>query len=256
VDYRKTESSQTLPLVSVIIPVYNGEHFLSDAIGNVLKQGYAPLEILVIDDGSTDRTSAIANHFESTMHYVCQNNKGHSSARNTGLALATGEVIAFLDVDDLWPEDKLTLQIPRLLPSRAIDVVMGRVEFFWNQSDQKRTLSTGNPINCLMNVYLGSGVFKRHVFQQVGKFDEDLRYSEDHDWFLRARERGIGIMIMEQVALYHRVHEYSMTAKKEAFGFQLPRVLKNSLERRRKTRKSCAMSLPKMSTFCEKVTRV
>jgi GT2 family glycosyltransferase len=113
-------------------------------------------------------------------------------------------------------------------------------------------LFAGHPNPSLVNVHLGSGVFNRPVFQKVGYFDEGLNYSEDHDWFLRARELGIHSTIMEQITLYHRVHNQSMTAKTEGFGSQFTRVLKNSIQRRRMTSKSLDLSLPKMSTFRDK----
>ena len=248
---QQTELSRNPPLVSVIVPVFNGELYLPEALESIVAQHYEPTEILVIDDGSTDGTSSVAKQYQDFFQYVYQENKGPSSARNRGLTLAKGELIAFLDADDRWPGDKLALQVPQLLNAPEKDVVTGRVEFFGQMDKGELDQHSKGSHDVRANVYLGCGVFRRKVFQEVGMFDEELRYSEDHDWFLRARERGIGIKILDHVTLYHRVHEQNMTNKKEAFGYELPRVLRNSLERRRSLHQARTLSLPKMSTFCE-----
>ena len=91
------------PLISVIIPVFNGEDFIQEAIQCVLDQKYPDMEILVIDDGSTDRTRARIDVYSDRVSYIHQPNGGPAAARNTGLKMAQGEIIAFLDADDLWP---------------------------------------------------------------------------------------------------------------------------------------------------------
>lgn len=100
-----------MSLISVIIPVYNREKYVSEAIESVLKQTYQFLDIIVIDDGSTDKSAEIIKSFGSKIRYFYQENSGISSALNHGLKVAKGEFIAFLDSDDLWTENKLNLQI-------------------------------------------------------------------------------------------------------------------------------------------------
>src|ERR1700682_4446766 len=103
------------PLVSIIIPVYNAAHFLPQAMASIRAQGYDSLEIVVVDDGSTDNCADVAKSLGSDVRYDRQVNRGPSAARNRGLALARGELIAFLDVDDQWPAQKLSVQLGRLL---------------------------------------------------------------------------------------------------------------------------------------------
>src|SRR3982074_3555445 len=98
------------PLVSVIVPVYNGERFLAETLQSIINQQYRPLELIVIDDGSTDQTARIATSV-SEVRYFYQRNQGVANARNAGLAAARGELIAFLDADDLWQPNKLSLQV-------------------------------------------------------------------------------------------------------------------------------------------------
>ncbi len=102
------------PLVSVIIPVYNGERYLAEAIGSVLAQTYTPFELIIIDDGSSDNSSGIARSFKEVRYYH-QSNQGVAAARNAGISFAHGGFIAFLDQDDIWMHDKLSVQMDYLL---------------------------------------------------------------------------------------------------------------------------------------------
>ena len=116
----------TGPLISVIVPAYNAGRFLPEAIASIQAQNYPEIEILLIDDGSTDNTPEIAAGFGSAVRYFRKPNGGQASARNLGLREARGEIFAFLDADDQWPENKLALQLPRLTVDDATDVVSGR----------------------------------------------------------------------------------------------------------------------------------
>lgn len=240
------------PLVSVIIPTYNHARFLPDAVASVRQQQYDPLEIIVIDDGSADRTAEVVARLSKPIRYFQQSNKGPASARNRGLRAASGEVVGFLDADDLWPPGKLAVQIASLLKRPQLDLVLGRIR----RIDVGKT--RGSELvkeGSLRGVHLGGGLFRRSVFDKVGLFDETLRYSEDHDWFLRARENGVSMAILNETTLYYRVHDGNMTRAKEAQGFQLTRVLKKSLDRRRLKNDGQVKSLPALSGFEDSLTR-
>ena len=125
------------PLVSVIIPAYNVEKVIVDALDSVYAQTYRPIEVIVIDDGSTDNTSEIINNYKESickaggdidLIYICQENSGPSRARNTGINAAKGEYIAFLDADDLWAGDKLDKQMQLFKREQRIDVIFCNVE--------------------------------------------------------------------------------------------------------------------------------
>jgi GT2 family glycosyltransferase len=246
----------TTPLVNVIIPAYNAQAFLSEAIQSVREQNYNPLEIIVVDDGSTDRTAEIIARKGDSIRYFYQRNSGAAAARNKGLAMAHGEIIAFLDSDDLWPPDKLHTQITWLANNPKIDVVMGRVQYVGLFTARESKIPFESSDKTLVNSYLGCCVFRREVFDKVGTFDETLRYSEDHDWFLRAREQGVSINIIEKVTLYYRLHEQNMTRNKNMNGFQLAKVLKKSLDRRRSQNNGHVQLLPKLSDFDEAKTSI
>ena len=98
-------------LISCVIPVFNGERYLGEALESVLAQSYQPLEVIVVDDGSTDETAEVARRYGERVRYVWQPNAGETAARNLGLTAAHGEFIAFLDADDVWDSEKLERQI-------------------------------------------------------------------------------------------------------------------------------------------------
>src|SRR5687768_9695612 len=118
------------PLVSVIVPVHQGERYLGEAVESVLAQTYAPIELIVVDDGSTDRSADIARGFGPVVRYVYQVNAGQSAARNHGVRLARGPLLAFLDDDDSWSPGKLALQVAALASDPCLEAVFGHVRQF------------------------------------------------------------------------------------------------------------------------------
>ena len=218
------------PLVSVVIPVFNGERFLREAVESVLAQKYAPLEIIMVDDGSTDGTADVARSLPETVRYLHQSNQGPAAARNRGIEHAQGSLIAFADADDLWPEDKLALQLPYLMRDPAAEIVMGRIQ-------QVLLSETGaeNFAEPAFSVNLGSAIIRKSVFERIGLFDETMRYSEDVDWFMRAREGGAAIVTIDAVTLLYRQHDQNMTRGKSTSELNVLKALKRSLDRRRES---------------------
>ena len=218
------------PLVSVVIPVFNGERFLREAVESVLAQKYAPLEIIMVDDGSTDGTADVARSLPETVRYLHQSNQGPAAARNRGIEHAQGSLIAFADADDLWPEDKLALQLPYMMRDPAAEIVMGRIQ-------QVLLSETGaeNFAEPAFSVNLGSAIIRKSVFERVGLFDETMRYSEDVDWFMRAREGRAAIVTIDAVTLLYRQHDQNMTRGKSTSELNVLKALKRSLDRRRES---------------------
>ena len=129
------------PLLSVIIPAYNGEAFLAEAVESIHRQNYEPLEIIIVDDGSTDDTARIAAGFQDDVRYIHQTHHGRPAAgRNRGVKESAGKIIGFLDQDDLWPANKLALQIPHLLGESSLGVILGHTQMLHlsDQVDGKR----------------------------------------------------------------------------------------------------------------------
>ena len=221
------------PLVSVIVPCYNAARFLPDAIASVRAQNYEPLEILVVDDGSTDATPQTVAALGADIRYFRQENSGPAAARNRGLRDARGELIGFADADDQWPDGKLELQVGRLVEDPVVDIVSGRIRYIELPGAEKLDLPFEGPDHSVAHIHLGAGLYHRRVFDVVGLLDETLRISEDFDWFLRAREAGLKIVILREVTLLYRLHESNMTRELKARDLMLTRVLHDSLARRR-----------------------
>ena len=242
------------PLVSVIIPSYNAAQFLPDAVASVRAQGYNPIEIVIVDDGSTDNTAEMIPSFGNDIRYVRQTNAGPAAARNRGLGEARGEWIAFLDADDLWPADKLRVQAARLEADASLDVVLGRVQYRHEPGVEKTDIRYEGPGDTLVNVHLGSGLYRRTAFDKVGLFNPALRFSEDHDWFLRARELGVRITILRDVTLLYRLHGKNMTRTEPTGDYNLLKVLKASLDRRRALGSGQVSPVPRFAE-CDEANR-
>ncbi len=226
--------STSLPLVSVVMPVYNSARYLRDAVRSIERQGYQPLEIIVVDDGSTDETPRVIASLGDRVRALRQDNAGPAAARNHGIAASHGQLLAFCDADDTWPDGKLHLQVGRLQQDAELDVVLGRVQYVADEGERVPNVQFEDPdAQTLTHVHLGSGVYTRRGFETVGAFDDTLRFSEDVDWFFRARELGVKIRILPQVTLRYRIHAGNMTRGVAPSELELITVLKRSVERRK-----------------------
>jgi glycosyltransferase involved in cell wall biosynthesis len=224
---------ESQPLISVIMPVYNAEKYIAEAIGSIRRQGYAPLEILAINDGSTDDSVPIIEGLGADIVVINQANAGPGPARNRGLAQAQGEFITFLDADDLWPEHKLARQMAYLQAHPEIEMVWGRIHYFGDFSERDKKIPLDEN-QTAVSYQLGSGLFRRSAFDRVGLFDEAFHYSEDYDWLLRAREMGMPSFVLDDITLLYRIHQESVTHAQNYMKFQFPLLLKKSLDRRRR----------------------
>ncbi|HEY3812807.1 MAG TPA: glycosyltransferase [Caulobacteraceae bacterium] len=225
----RTGAVDQAPLMSVIVPVHNGARFLREAIDSVLRQAWPRLEIIVVDDGSTDEIEEAVRALPVDVRFLRQNNRGAAAARNRGYREAAGELIAFLDVDDLWPDGALDAMAARLLTA-ALDVVQGHGQLF-RRVDGKDTLF-GDPGEAFP-YYIGAAVYRRSAFEAIGLFDESMAFSEDTDWYVRAREAGLKIERLDQTTLLVRRHEANMTRGKSLVELNALRVFKKVLDRRR-----------------------
>lgn len=201
----------SIPRLSVIIPAYNAALFLKEAVDSVLRQGHENLEIVVVDDGSTDETSVIVAGFGDAIRYIRQSNAGPSQARNNGFAASTGEVIGFLDADDVWPDDHVAALLPHLT-SGSHDLARGLVETVCDlgTDSEKRT-----PPEYLYPL-VGACLYSRRIIEKVGGFDEAMRQGEDCDWHVRLGECGAREKRVDHVTLFYRRHSGNVTNDREA----------------------------------------
>jgi glycosyltransferase involved in cell wall biosynthesis len=222
------------PKVSVVMCVRNGETYLEEALRSVRDQDRSDLEIVFIDDGSTDGTARIAKEYGAGLRYYFQPNAGPSASRNRGLELAKGEYVTFLDGDDVWGAGWIREALRLFGEHPQAMIVMGRIELF---------RSTGTFAYPFTGFYLGSALIRRELFRILGPFDTTRRMNEDFDWFLRAREKGIDFAFADRTALYYRRHEKNYSRSEPSFNFSFLEVLKLSLDRRRLSSRDKAAEL-------------
>lgn len=218
-------------LVSVIIPVYNGERFLSAALDSVFAQDYRPIEVIVVDDGSTDQSVEIVSNY-TEVHYIHQANQGPGAARNTGIAAARGEFFAFLDADDIWLPKKLSIQISYLLEHPQVGYVIARMHSIletgiewpaqWNREHFMQDL----PIFSLCTLLV-----RKVILEQVGMFDQQLSTAEDIDWFARANHLNVPMAVIDSVMLHRRIHDKNISVNTAGSIKNLFTVLRRSAAR-------------------------
>jgi glycosyltransferase involved in cell wall biosynthesis len=208
------------PLVSVIIPTYNRAAFIADAIESVKCQTYQSVEIIVVDDGSTDDTLVWLERYRDDVRVLTQSNRGPAAARNTGLRAARGEIVALLDSDDVWEPHKLARQI-RLLQRAGPDVpccICNAWMVFPDGSRQETfdyarlfpSVSEGvwlNPAEIFASrfvLFAQTAAIRRAVLERIGGFDESLRFHEDHELPLRLAIEGPWVFIKDPLVSYRR----------------------------------------------------
>jgi glycosyltransferase involved in cell wall biosynthesis len=210
----------TQAAVSVVIPAYNAGAFLRDAVESVLAQHEWDCEVIVVDDGSTDDTAAVAQTFEQ-VRLLRRPNGGIGAARNTGVQQASAPLLAFLDADDIWPPGRLSSLAEGLGDA---DAVFGQaVEF-----------GEGRPETAPQPALLASTMLIRREAQEgVGPFKEDVKVGEFVDWWARAEELGLRWTQVPAVVLRRRIHTSNTGIVQAGSRVDYTRVLRAALERRR-----------------------
>lgn len=180
-----------MPSVSVIIPTYNRRDFVREAMASVLAQTFQDFELIVVDDGSTDGTVDVVREFPRA-RYLSQENRGVSAARNAGVAVSRGELIAFLDADDLWQPQKLATQVAFFATRPEAHIC--QTEEVWLRNGvrvnprNKHRKPSGDIFAASLHLCLVSPsavMMRRELFDRVGGFDEELPACEDYDLWLR-----------------------------------------------------------------------
>jgi glycosyltransferase involved in cell wall biosynthesis len=226
------------PLVSVIVPVFNGARFLAQAIDSILAQRYAPLELIVVDDGSTDATPAVAERYDGKLRYLRQANAGPAAARNAGIVAARGAILAFLDSDDLWLPGKLARQVDRFIARPELEYCVTSFQNFWEPklAHEANWYSGRRYAAPLPGYWFSSLVARRDLFTQVGLLNahEFPRLCEDTDWFLRVREAGAIGELLDEVFVRRRLHGSNLTIRhRQDLPSDLLRMVRLALDRRR-----------------------
>lgn len=213
------------PLVSVIIPCYNQAKFIAKAIDNILQQTYSATQIIVVNDGSMDNIAGVMAHYTANprVHLINQENQGPSTARNNGLAIATGKYIQFLDADDWMDVDKIGSQVEILENNPSYGLVFCDYYMVYNdtevaaESSIKHHLSYSFGADMFDSIWLGNvfgihcALLRRELLERYGNFNPALSRAEDHELWLRLSANGVQMFHQRDSGVYYRRHEYNVT---------------------------------------------
>ncbi len=221
-------------LISVMIPAYNAEPYLREAIDSAFAQTHRPLEVIVVDDGSDDGTPEVARSYGDRIRFVSQQRGGNGAARNAAVRLAGGEYFAFLDADDRFTPDKLERQLQALEADPDLDVVFGHVrEFVSPELPPEIRAGIRAPADPQPWASPNLMLIRRASFERVGPFSSELRVGVTVDWYARATEAGLKTLVLSDVVLERRLHTQNNGIREQDSRLQYIQVLKASMDRRR-----------------------
>lgn len=219
--------------VSVVIPVFEGERYLEEAIESVLSQTRRVSEVIVIDDGSTDGSARVAQSFGPPVQYYYQLHAGPAAARNRGIELARGAFLGFLDADDVWAKEKIEKQLGAMEEDPALEMVFGGVkEFYSRELDESiRNKLRANP-SALPGYHIGAMLVRRDSFWRVGLLDSRWQISEFIDWYARARDLHLRELMLPDLIMWRRLHETNNGIRMRGARGEYAFALKAAMQRR------------------------
>jgi glycosyltransferase involved in cell wall biosynthesis len=199
----KAETGSQPPLISVVMPAYNHNHYIEDALDSVRAQGVEDIELIVVDDGSDSPVDAVVGAKFPNATVIRQTNAGPSAARNAGIARARGDFVAFLDADDVWTPTALQRLLKGFRDAPGVAVVQGNLRRFVTPGDAPSIDGSwiGPPFQ---SFNVGALLVRREVMLDAGLFDESLRRSEDVDLFIRWGERRTRRLVIPDIVLHYR----------------------------------------------------
>ena len=215
--------------ISTIIPAYNAAAYLRDAINSVLAQE-RPVELVVVNDGSTDETAAIIESYGHRLQAIHQKQLGLGVARNRGLEACRGGLVAFLDADDCWTRDKISLQARVLEQQNDLDMVFGHCTEFSSSSSDSSWVVRTQPFPAISACAM---LARRSLFNRIGGFSESRNIGEFIDWYSRALTSGAKACMLKDVVFHRRVHDANMTRTASNRSGQYLGVLRSHLQRQR-----------------------
>jgi glycosyltransferase involved in cell wall biosynthesis len=221
--------------ISVLIAAYNARDTIAETLASVLNQTLLPDEIIVVDDGSTDHTGKVAAAASNVIRVIRQTNQGPAAALNMGLKLATGDLLSFVDADDLWERDKLAVQTRALAEQIELDGVAGHVRCFFcptnDQETNRRYRLPDGPEPCWLS---GAMLLRRHCFRRCETFAENLWAGFYIDWYDRACAAGLIFGMLPNVVLHRRIRPGSMSHRSQRRDAAMVEMARRAIERRRK----------------------
>lgn len=228
----------TSPLISCIVPVYNGERFVAEAIDSIISQTYAPIEVVVVNDGSTDGTAEVLGRYGDRIRVIHQENAGQATARNVGLEASTGPLVAFLDADDLWVPEKLARQMEWMEEHPEAWLCGCLMQNFWveemaAEAEAMRESEYARPFPATWQGILA----KREIFDKVGRIDTGATYADVREWMHRARTMGYDTGRIDEVLVKRRIHQDNISrGRAELEPELLLRLAQRALARRKENK--------------------
>jgi glycosyltransferase involved in cell wall biosynthesis len=216
--------------VSVVMPAFDEEQFIGEALRSVLAQTYRPVVVIVVDDGSSDRTAAIAA--EHGVRVLRRSHQGAAAACNAGLQAARGDYWVIFDADDVMPPDRLARQVAELEQHPELDIVLGLTEAFVNPGEARPAHYNLDWEDGPFPACTGTMIARRAVLDLVGPFDEARALCYDLDWLARAKDQGVRAGQVDHVVLRYRIHRDNVTANRRAVNAAMLKVIRESLRRR------------------------
>ncbi|MGE4170710.1 MAG: glycosyltransferase family 2 protein [Candidatus Margulisiibacteriota bacterium] len=235
-----TQSVKNQVPVAVIMPVYNGETYIEEALNSILNQTVYPAEIWVVDDGSTDAGIAKARTFAKKLPIPLtvlthETNQGLPAALNTGIRASSASLYMFLDADDLFESEAVQRLYEGFIQNQA-PVVMGVVRQFVCSLTQKKFNLTHNHV---VGGGLGCMLITKQAFEQVGFFEEDLKFGASLAWISKAKKQGLNIQETPSLILNRRLHDHNMSHLKEGRAYFLE-IAKRNIARHQEAKKQGA----------------
>lgn len=218
------------PRISAIIPAYNPGSLIEETIRSIQAQTVPVYEIIVVDDGSTDDTAERVQQRWPDIRYIYQENAGDGAARAQGIKLARGELLAFLDADDLWTPTKLETQLAYLERDPQLQIVLGHLQRFWIDANGNKHFL--KPELAMSSIAV---LVRRQVFEMVS-LEGWPDMAADFDWLMKARELGLPLIVHQETVAFYRRHGLNRTnfLGDQTLGSSVLKVLKRSVDRRRK----------------------
>lgn len=218
--------------VGVIIPVLNAARHIARALESVAAQQPAPVDILVVDGGSTDDSVAIARSYAG-VRTIQQRGRGLGSARNQGLALVEGDYVGFCDADDCWSANALTSRLNAFAQHPWAVAVMGRVVFDCRDGTEPTILQSQRVGTIRAGFTPGALLARRVAFDQLGAFDEQLTIGTDSDWFVRLQQSSLQTLQIDEIVLYKATRAGSLSTDVATYRRELMAIARRFIDGRR-----------------------
>lgn len=199
--------------VSCVVPVFNQATYIEETLRSIYSQTYRPIDVIVVDDGSDDGTGEVVLSLGLPLTYIRQQHSGQARARNRGILETRSHYIAFLDADDLWAPEKLTIQVAELQANPEYGASVTLMRKIWNdelQSEAQRFRDHPRA-QALPGYTFSTLLARRTAFETVGLLDGTSVYAPQLDWFVRPRQRNLHVALLPQLLAFHRQHPANMT---------------------------------------------